>query len=98
MVEAQGKYFSWFRVVCVCVRLWTKMTQQIRILLLILPIFLVGDGCHRSGRHLIMPVAQERSAQEIMMGFKNDFDMNVHFGLRKMGINRQTGESIFYFM
>ena len=70
------------------------MTKQIRrISLLILPIFLVGlDGCHRSGRHLIMPVAQERSAQEIMMGFKNDFDMNVHFGLRKMGINRQTGE------
>ena len=71
------------------------MTKQIRrILLLILPtIFLVGlDGCHRSGRHLIMPVAQERSAQEIMMGFKNDFDMNVHFGLRKIGINRQSGE------
>ena len=77
---------------------FTKMTSpQIRVriparvLLLILPILLV-DSCQRTGRHLLMPGAQERSAQEIITSFKNDFDLNVYFGLRKIGISRETGK------
>ena len=31
-------------------------------------------------------MAQERSAQDIIQGWKNDFDINVHFGLRKIGL------------
>ena len=62
-----------------------------RVLLLILPILLV-DCCQRTGRHLLMPGAQERSAQEIITSFKNDFDLNVYFGLRKIGISRETGK------
>ena len=62
-----------------------------RVLLLILPILLV-DSCQRTGRHLLMPGAQERSAQEIITSFKNDFDLNVYFGLRKIGISRETGK------
>ena len=77
---------------------FTKMTNpQIRVriparvLVLILPIILV-DCCQRTGRHLLMPGAQERSAQEIITSFKNDFDLNVYFGLRKIGISRETGK------
>ena len=62
-----------------------------RVLVLILPIILV-DCCQRTGRHLLMPGAQERSAQEIITSFKNDFDLNVYFGLRKIGISRETGK------
>ena len=65
-----------------------------RVLVFILPI-LLGDlvaCCQRTGRHLLMPGAQERSAQEIITSFKNDFDLNVYFGLRKIGISRETGK------
>ena len=80
---------------------FTKMTSpQIRVriparvLVLILPILLgdLVDCCQRTGRHLLMPGAQERSAQEIITSFKNDFDLNVYFGLRKIGISRETGK------
>lgn len=47
-------------------------------------------SCQRNGRHIIM--AQERSASDIIQGLKNDFDMNVHFGLRKIGLNRNTSK------
>ena len=65
-----------------------------RVLVLILPILLgdLVDCCQRTGRHLLMPGAQERSAQEIITSFKNDFDLNVYFGLRKIGISRETGK------
>ena len=42
-----------------------------------------AKGCTRGGRGLM---AQERSAQDIIQGWKNDFDINVHFGLRKIGL------------
>jgi len=66
-----------------------------RVLVFILPILLgdLVDCCQRTGRHLLMPGAQERSAQEIITSFKNDFDLNVYFGLRKIGISRETGSS-----
>ena len=41
------------------------------------------QGCNRGGRSLL---AQERSAQDIIQSWKNDFDINVHFGLRKIGL------------
>ena len=65
-----------------------------RVLVFILPILLgdLVDCCQRTGRHLLMPGAQERSAQEIITSFKNDFDLNVYFGLRKIGISRETGK------
>ena len=40
-------------------------------------------GCRRGGRSLLM---QPRNAQEAILSFKNDFDMNVDFQLRKIGI------------
>ena len=90
----EGKDFSWFPS-CEVTKM-TKIRVQIpdRVLLLILPILLgdLVDCCQRTGRHLLMPGAQERSAQEIITSFKNDFDLNVYFGLRKIGISRETGK------
>ena len=50
-------------------------------------------GCHRGGRSLLI-TAQERTAraEEILQNLKYDFDLNVHFGLRKIGINPRSGE------
>ena len=70
----------------------TRVRIPARIFFLTLSIILTADSCQRTGRHLLMPGAQERSAQEIITGFKNDFDLNVYFGLRKIGINRETGK------
>jgi len=42
-----------------------------------------AKGCTRGPRALL---AQERSAQDIIQSWKNDFDINVHFGLRKIGL------------
>lgn len=65
------------------------MTHLLRLALL-LSVPSVIWSCQRNGRHLLM--AQERSATDIIQGLKNDFDMNVHFGLRKIGLNRNTSE------
>lgn len=57
-----------------------------------------SKACHRAGRSLVR--GQERSTMEMVgMGmistketiqsFKDDFDLNVHFGLRKIGINNK---------
>ena len=62
--------------------------------MIVVPILFIGIvnlaiGCNRSGRNLLV---EDRSAREIIQSFKNDFDMNVAFGLRKMGINRRSGK------
>ena len=62
--------------------------------MILVPILFIGIvnlaiGCNRSGRNLLV---EDRSAREIIQSFKNDFDMNVAFGLRKMGINRRSGK------
>ena len=61
------------------------------VFILLFVIVNLAIGCHRSGRNLIV---QDRSAKEIFTSFKNDFDMNVAFGLRKMGIDRRSGKAI----
>ena len=71
---------------------WRLETWEMRLLIIML-LFPFSLGCQRQGRQLL--IAQERSAKDIIQGLKNDFDMNVHFGLRKMGINRRTGNFQF---
>ena len=66
----------------------TPVMMMIVVPILFIGIINVAIGCNRSGRNLLV---EDRSAREIIQRFKNDFDMNVAFGLRKMGINRRSG-------
>jgi hypothetical protein len=58
------------------------------ILLIVINNKSVTTGCRRNGRSLL---AQERSATEIFQDFRHDLNMNVDFGLRKIGINSKRG-------
>ena len=78
-LKVTGKFLD-FHTVCV---------SNMFALIVIFVVINLAIGCQRSGRSLI---PQDRSAKEIIQTFRNDFNMNVAFGLRKMGIDRRSGK------
>ena len=70
------------------------MTASLVIVFILTLLSCKAKGCARGGRTLL---AQERSAQDIIQSWKNDFDINVHFGLRKIGLGSGgAGKKVFF--